>query len=257
MIGRFLSTDPALIGATEGVSFSRIKEEPVNLNGHAYALGRPTVLVDPTGAFACDSIGKLISTITPLWLKMGDGCTEENELMFPTGGSREVKNYDTIYVFGVNVDRDDFQSAIDEANANGDSKVMGFYNPSNGLPNDFYESIAQKFFGENDPAAQQFSEALAKMDHGVVIRAHSQGTLTVSNAAQYHRLPANSHIEFLSPAISRRSAAKSANAGGATHTYSMPPGDIAQLWAPDKTALPIQGPISFAIGIWIHTNAHE
>jgi len=259
MIGRFLSTDPALIGATDGISFSRIKTEPVNLNGHAYALGRPTVLVDPTGAFACDTpLGGLLAVLSsPLTSNSPFECKDESELMFPTGGSREVNDYDTIYVFGVNVDRDDFQSAIDKANANGDSKVMGFYNPTNGLPNDLYESIAQKFFGENDPAAQQFSEALAKMDHGVVIIAHSQGTLTVSNAAQYHSLPEGSRIEFRSPAISRSRAEKSANAGGATHTYSMPPGDIAQLWAPDQTAMPIKGPISFAIGTWIHTNAHE
>jgi RHS repeat-associated protein len=50
-IGRFLSQDPELISAHEGVTFGRIGDDPTNLNPYAYVLNRPTSLVDPTGAF--------------------------------------------------------------------------------------------------------------------------------------------------------------------------------------------------------------
>lgn len=50
-IGRFLSPDPALLGPRPGASFADVAVEPQSLNAYAYALNRPTVRVDPTGAF--------------------------------------------------------------------------------------------------------------------------------------------------------------------------------------------------------------
>ncbi len=49
-VGRFLSLDPGLVYA--GSSFAGIERDAGNLNGHAYALNRPTAMVDPTGEFA-------------------------------------------------------------------------------------------------------------------------------------------------------------------------------------------------------------
>ncbi len=51
-VGRFLSTDPGLVGAAQGQSFGSIPGDPSNLNSYAYARNRPTVNIDPSGAFA-------------------------------------------------------------------------------------------------------------------------------------------------------------------------------------------------------------
>ncbi len=51
-VGRFLSVDPEL--SAVGISFSRIQSQPGNLNSYSYVLNRPTVLIDPTGAFAVE-----------------------------------------------------------------------------------------------------------------------------------------------------------------------------------------------------------
>jgi RHS repeat-associated protein len=52
--GRFIEQDPELVGAVAGVTFLRIEGDAGNVNGYAYTLNRPTVLIDPTGAFAFD-----------------------------------------------------------------------------------------------------------------------------------------------------------------------------------------------------------
>ncbi len=61
-VGRFLANDPEL--ALGGISFARIPNQPGNLNGHSYALNRPTVFVDPTGAFVVGTanVGELDPT---------------------------------------------------------------------------------------------------------------------------------------------------------------------------------------------------
>jgi RHS repeat-associated protein len=51
-VGRFLSTDPDVIGATPGVSFARAIRSAGNLNAYSYVLNRPTVLVDLDGRFS-------------------------------------------------------------------------------------------------------------------------------------------------------------------------------------------------------------
>jgi RHS repeat-associated protein len=48
-VGRFLEQDPALGGATAGVSFNRIANDAANLNPYAYTLNRPTLLIDQNG----------------------------------------------------------------------------------------------------------------------------------------------------------------------------------------------------------------
>ncbi len=64
-VGRFLSVDPELIEL--GVSFSDIEQHAQSLNGHGYALSRPTTLVDPTGRFPFDSD----ETSTPSYISEG------------------------------------------------------------------------------------------------------------------------------------------------------------------------------------------
>jgi RHS repeat-associated protein len=49
LVGRFLSTDPELIGPTAGVTFGRIGSGAVHASGYAYAMNRPTAVIDPTG----------------------------------------------------------------------------------------------------------------------------------------------------------------------------------------------------------------
>ena len=54
-ISRFLSQDPELMRHYRGVTFGRVRRDAQNLNGYSYALNRPTVLTDPTGAFPLDA----------------------------------------------------------------------------------------------------------------------------------------------------------------------------------------------------------
>jgi len=51
-VGRFLSQDPALIGAEAGVSFNLLSEDPQRFNSYSYALNRPTVMIDVNGEAA-------------------------------------------------------------------------------------------------------------------------------------------------------------------------------------------------------------
>jgi RHS repeat-associated protein len=51
MIGRFLSTDPELIGPRAGVTFGRIGGDAQHFNAYSYVRGSPTVARDPTGRY--------------------------------------------------------------------------------------------------------------------------------------------------------------------------------------------------------------
>jgi RHS repeat-associated protein len=49
LVGRFQSVDPELIGPGAGVTFGRIGTGAVHASAYAYAMNRPTGVVDPTG----------------------------------------------------------------------------------------------------------------------------------------------------------------------------------------------------------------
>lgn len=171
--------------------------------------------------------------------------------LYPSGRSQDIDDYWTVILNGVNVERDAFQERVNIRN------VAGFYNRTYGLGRDVLEAAGQKFNGQNDQIARQFAQGLANVDHPMRIIAHSQGTLTVANAAQYHglRLPEGSHIEFISPAITTWRANAAAVAAGATYNYALPYGDAAALWAPSfnpiKRAL---GTFDLIIGLPMHTS---
>jgi len=151
----------------------------------------------------------------------------------------------------VNVARDSFQQRANELG------VAAFYNRTYGLGHDVLEAAGQKFNGQNDQIARQFAQGLANVDHPMRIIAHSQGTLTVANAAQYHglRLPEGSRIEFISPAISTWRANAAAVAAGATYNYALPYGDAAALWAPSFNPIKrILGTFDLIFGLPIHTS---
>jgi len=78
--------------------------------------------------------------------------------------------------------------------------------------------------------AKEFSLSLLSVDHAITINAHSQGTLTVANAAGYG-LPIGSHFILKSPAISATRASAAANSIGGSMQYMQPFGDGANLWA--------------------------
>jgi len=155
------------------------------------------------------------------------------------------------HINGVDVDQDIFQQKVNAL------RVAGFYNATHGLWSDVIEAAKQKFDGENDLIAQQFAQGLANLNHKITIIAHSQGTLTVANAAQYYglRLPQGSHIEFRSPAISVWRAKATANAAGATQDYLLPYGDAAAIWAPSFNPVKrLWASFDLLYGLPIHTS---
>ena len=151
----------------------------------------------------------------------------KGEWIFPEGGSTDMNDYDTVMTNGILGDRDQFVLAVNA------EQIPGYFNPSSGALGDIFESIGQKFFGwAGDSLAAGFSQGLAGVDHPMRIIAHSQGTLTVANAAKYYGLPQGSTLIMRSPAISRWRANSAANAIGGSMQYVQPYGDIANIYAP-------------------------
>jgi len=151
----------------------------------------------------------------------------KGEWIFPEGGSMDMNDYDTVMTNGILGDRDQFVLAVNA------EQIPGYFNPSSGALGDIFESIGQKFFGwAGDSLAAGFSQGLAGVDHPMRIIAHSQGTLTVANAAKYYGLPQGSTLIMRSPAISRWRANSAANAIGGSMQYVQPYGDIANIYAP-------------------------
>lgn len=108
-----------------------------------------------------------------------------------------------------------------------------FFNPSHGIAADIAESFGQKFFGgSGDPLAAKFAQRLAGVNHPMTIIAHSQGTLTVANAARYYGLPRGSTFVMRSPALSYFSANSAVRMNGGTMQYIQPWGDVANIYAP-------------------------
>jgi len=72
----------------------------------------------------------------------------------------------------------------------------------------------------------------------LTIIAHSQGTLTVTNAVRYYGMsPQGSTFVMRSPALSYLSASMTIRGRGGTMVWQMPRGDIANLYAPSFNPL--------------------
>jgi hypothetical protein len=160
---------------------------------------------------------------------VGRSSQPEGEWIFPEGGSTDINDYDTVMTNGILGDRDEFIAALNMSPV----PAVGYFNPSSGALGDIFESIGQKFFGwAGDPLAAGLAQGLAGVNHPMTIIAHSQGTLTVANAARYYGLPQGSTLIMRSPAISRWRANAAANAIGGSMQYVQPYGDIANIYAP-------------------------
>jgi hypothetical protein len=100
------------------------------------------------------------------------------------------------------------------------------------------ESFGQKFFGwAGDPLAAGLAQGLAGVERPMTIIGHSQGTLTIRNAARYYGLPGGSTFVMRSPAMSYWSASVAARVNAGTLQYVQPWGDIANLYAPTMNPL--------------------
>jgi len=204
-------------------------------------------LQDPQGFITASVVGGVSSEITGGKFKNGAAtaaftwalsqgaqraqAARENrggEWILPEGGSTDMNDYDTVMTNGILGDREAFVLSVNK------EQIPGYFNPSGGaLAADIGESFRQKFFGwAGDPLAKGFAEGLAGVDHPMRIVAHSQGTLTVANAARYYGLPEGSTLVMRSPAISRWRANAAANSIGGSMQYVQPYGDIANIYAP-------------------------
>jgi len=162
----------------------------------------------------------------------------DGEWIFPEGGSTDMNDYDSVMTNGINGDRKAFALAVDREG------IPGFYNPSKGFIADIFQSFKQKFFGwAGDSMARDFANGLAGVDHPMRIIGHSQGTLTVANAAQYYGLPTGSSFVMKSPALSYFSASRAVSVNGGSLQYIQSFGDGANIWAPSFN------PINFVSGV--------
>ena len=159
----------------------------------------------------------------------------EGEWMFPEGGSTNLGDYDTVMTNGILGDRAAFQEALNTS----PTPAAGYFNPSHGAFGDIVESIGQKFFGwVGDPLAAGFARGLAGVNHPMRIIAHSQGTLTVTNAVRYYGLSAQgSTFVMKSPALSYFTASHAIRGRGGTMVWQQPYGDIANIYAPSFNPL--------------------
>jgi hypothetical protein len=163
----------------------------------------------------------------------------EGEWMFPEGGSTDINSYVgedgtiPIYTNGILGNRGDFRNVLNTEGA------PGYFNPSRGPFADLVESFGQKFFGwAGDPLAAGFARGLVGVNHPLTITAHSQGTLTVTNAVRYYGLSVQgSAFVMKSPALSHFTASRAIQGRGGTMVWRQPYGDIANIYAPSLNPL--------------------
>ncbi|MBE7539754.1 MAG: hypothetical protein HS122_15260, partial [Opitutaceae bacterium] len=166
---------------------------------------------------------------------------EQGVPMFPDGGSRNPADYDRVTTNGIMGDRAAMQIRLDTAKL----PTIGYFNPSQGIINDLVQSFWQKIaFGVGDSLAAGFRRLTFQMASGpLMITAHSQGTLTVTNAILQGGVPRGSTLNLRSPAISYPRAWLAGRINGGTMNYIQPWGDGANLWGPSLN------PIKYASGL--------
>ena len=171
---------------------------------------------------------------------------EQGETMFPEGGSRNTGDYDRVTTNGIMGDRSAMQTRVNTASSGiGGRPTLGYFNPSQGIINDLMQSFWQKvLFGYGDSLAEGFAKLTSQMAPGpLTITAHSQGTLTVTNAILQGGVPRGSTLNLRSPAISYPRAWLAGQINGGTMNFIQPWGDGANLWAPSLN------PLKFGSGV--------
>jgi RHS repeat-associated protein len=153
---------------------------------------------------------------------------EKGETIFPDGGSKNTADYNQVTTNGVMGNRAAFQTMVTQGKS-----ALGYFNPSQGIINDTMQSFFQKvLFGWGDSLAKGFGNLTSQMMPGpLTITAHSQGTLTVTNAIFQGGVPRGSTLNLLSPAISYPRAWLAGQINGGTMNYLQPWGDGASMWA--------------------------
>lgn len=93
------------------------------------------------------------------------------------------------------------------------------------------------------------------VNHPLQIIAHSQGTLTMSNASLYYGLPQGSTFVFKSPALNFFSANQAASVNGGTLQFVQPFGVGANLWASSFNPIKFgSGVLDLLCGFCTHVN---
>jgi len=169
----------------------------------------------------------------------------QGEWIYPEGGSTDINEYydeDLGYIpvmtNGVGGDREAFAALVTDRN------TPGFFNPSEGMLTDVFESMDQKLgFGVADGLALGFHDGVKGANHPLHITAHSQGTLTVINAAARYGLPPGSIYHLKSPALTYARANAVVRQNQGTLIYNQPLGDAAALWAPSFNPVKFGGSI--------------
>jgi alpha-beta hydrolase superfamily lysophospholipase len=107
-----------------------------------------------------------------------------------------------------------------------------------------------------DPLTAGFAKGLEGRVNPLNVVAHSQGTVTATNAITYYgAVPKGSRLIFDSPAISGIRAHHAKNLIGGSLRYNQPWGDAANLWAISFNPLKFaSGLLDFPVGFSIHTN---
>jgi hypothetical protein len=182
---------------------------------------------------------------------------EQGETLFPDGGSQNPADYDRVTTNGIMGDRAGMQTKVNTASSGiGGRATLGYFNPSQGIVNDVMQSFWQKIaFGYGDSLAAGFGRLTSQMASGPLsITAHSQGTLTVTNAILQGGVPRGSTLNMRSPAISYPRAWLAGRINGGTMNYIQPWGDGANLWAPSLNPLKYaSGLADIFAGAKIHT----
>jgi RHS repeat-associated protein len=122
----------------------------------------------------------------------------------------EVSKVRTNGIFGWMISREDLIKYVIQ---NPDTAI--YYNPSRfGGLMDFVEAAKQKFLPFlPDPLTRGFARGLRQIGHPVAISAHSQGVLTVVNAATLYDIPAGSTLQAFGSPISTARIALGAKVG--------------------------------------------
>lgn len=177
----------------------------------------------------------LSGDISPPPPKPGEFPEGPGSFLTPKGDNRKPEDYTEIWVSGINTSREEFQKIVDK------NKVLGYYNPTVSVVDDVIEASTQKFDPSFDLYAPQLAAWANTLNGPIKIIAHSQGTLTVANAAIDYgmRLHPDSLLDFRSPAMSKNRAKEAALAAGGdkqiSHAYVLPIVDVANLYSSFST----------------------
>ena len=182
------------------------------------------------GKFECGAITAAFATM--IVSSLSNYLTEKGEPVFADGAPQNPGAYgEGTKILTNGIGGGPLQSKINELYKS--YPIVGFFNPSQGFIGDILQSAWQKLlFGVGDSLAKSLGEFAGNFNNPLII-GHSQGGLTVANAALHGGFSSGTTIQYRSSAASWLRGEFSGRIHGINPSHFTPSGDIISIIAPN------------------------